>query len=98
MVWWVAEQRPAQRDEHPALRRGDVGAHGELAADQRRRDDTASWRAKRERRLADRYDVSVLQATAADDALGTDERAVARQAVVGDRPVSTGSHELGMRP
>jgi hypothetical protein len=50
-----------------------------------------------DRSLPDAQDVPIAQAVAPGDALPVDERAVAREAVVGDRPLVPQPLELGVQ-
>jgi hypothetical protein len=54
--------------------------------------------AERERRAADAHHVAVGQPPATDHPLASDERAVARQAVVDQQPMEPGALELGVEP
>ena len=83
-------QRPAERDQHLALRLASA-ASVRGRARPRPSSPTASARARGTctRRVAEHEPVAVAQPAAAADALAVDERAVAREPVVDDDPVAS---------
>ena len=89
---------PAERDEDAALGRGqDVADRDALGGQRRIRARARSRRAEGQRGAPDADDVAVAQAAAGRHALLVDPRAVAREAVVGDRPVAAQPLERRVR-
>ena len=90
------EVRPAERQQHPALGRGDPQRDFQVPVRSRR---TMARRgsAERNQRAADAKDVAVAQAPSADNLAIADPRPVRREPVVYHEPVAAGPIELGVQ-
>jgi hypothetical protein len=83
-------------NEYPLLSLADADQAGLIG--HHRRVGHGTGTAENHRGAADAHHVAVVQAPAAHDALAVDERAVARQAVVDERPIPAHELELGVGP
>ena len=86
--------RPCESDEHLALRRRQVAEREPLARDLGGLRVLGGGALVGDRRLPHADHVAVAQPVAAAHPLAVDERAVPRQAVVGDRPLAPDALEL----
>ena len=90
-------ERATERDEHLALGLGQVGGDEHVVGDHRAlRGGGLAGRAVQHDGAPEAQHVAVAQAPAPVDALAVDERAVARQAVVDERPLAAARLELGV--